>query len=128
MAAPRVTDLLTAFVEIFSRRARDAMLLPSSRTAQKQNKLRARTRCLNFPQKNVHDLEATTKHNTPSLLVPGSDKVLNKVMAVLVILKYLTTLDTPRNNMVQRSCGVNAGLSGRVRHNIKTTHHVKFIS
>jgi len=53
-------------------------------------------------------------------LFQDQTKVLNKVMAILVILKYLTALDTPRNNMVQRSCGVNAGLSGHVRDNIKT--------
>jgi len=40
-------------------------------------------------------------------------------MAVLVILKYLTALDTPGINMVQRAWYVNAGLSEHVGDNTK---------
>lgn len=43
ISAPRLTDLLTATVEIFNWRANAVMLMPSSRTAQKHNKLRALT-------------------------------------------------------------------------------------
>jgi hypothetical protein len=40
ISAPRLTDLLTDTVEIFSSRASEAMLTPNSRAAQKQNRLR----------------------------------------------------------------------------------------
>lgn len=56
-SAPLATDLLTATVELFNRRAMAAMLMPGSRSAQKHKNLRAGTSSFTSPSRRMSSSE-----------------------------------------------------------------------